>query len=112
VVGVIAGVLFTGLTAWVVWAGLAQEATTVQFNVLAYQVLDDEAVQVRYQVVRDPTREVRCTLEAQNTYHEPVGRVDVSVAAGDPRVVERRDVIKTTERAVTALVVGCRYLER
>lgn len=110
-VGLIGGVLLAGLVGWLAWAGLHQQRTSVQSTVVGYTVVGDHAVRIRYLVTRDPDRPVRCTLEAQDSYHEPVGRVDVAVPTGGPQEAQRSGTVATTRRAVTGLVVGCRYTD-
>ncbi len=92
---------------WLAWSASYFANPVAHVTLIGYQVLDDAHVSVRYMVTRDPAVTLRCTLQAQDSEHAPVGQVSVTVPAGQPGTVTRIDTVRTTALAVTGFVVGC-----
>ncbi|HET7474628.1 MAG TPA: DUF4307 domain-containing protein [Dermatophilaceae bacterium] len=97
-----------GGVAIAIWFGLAATVGRVGWTDLGYRVLDNQTVQVSYQVHRPDAERVTCTLRALDRSFGTVGTVEVVVPAGGPGTVQRTDRIRTTTRAVTGLVRECR----
>ncbi|HSF27054.1 MAG TPA: DUF4307 domain-containing protein [Actinomycetes bacterium] len=92
---------------WFLWSAAYHAAPDATTRLIGYSVTGPDAVQVRYEVTRDPAEAVQCTLEAQDRFHDSVGRLTVDVPAGGEATVARADVVRTTAPAVTGLVLGC-----
>jgi hypothetical protein len=92
---------------WFLWTAMDHANPPASATLVGYTVTGDDEVRIRYEVTRDPATTVTCTLEAQDRYHDPVGRVSITVPAGGDATVARSDAVRTTARAVTGIVVGC-----
>ena len=82
---------------WFLWAAMDHATPATTSSLVGYTVTGDDEVRIRYEVTRDPATTVTCTLEAQDRYHEAVGRVTVTVPDGGERTVARDDAVRTTE---------------
>ncbi len=103
VVGVLGVVL---LTAAVIWYGVATQVGAVTPQVVGYAVLSDAATSIDYQVNRPEGTGLSCTLTALDDRHGRVGTAVDQVPPGSGWA--RRQVeIRTTHRAVTAVVDSC-----
>lgn len=95
-------------TAVVVWLGLGMADVPVTWSDHGFRVDGAEQVEVVYDVSRpDPSVPVRCTLEALNEQYAQVGVRTVDVPPATERTVRRRDVVRTSELAVTGVVKEC-----
>lgn len=92
---------------WFLWTAMDHANPPASATLVGYTVTADDEVRIRYEVTRDPATAVTCTLEAQDRYHDAVGRVSVTVPNGGDATVARDDTVRTTSRAVTGIVVGC-----
>jgi len=101
-------VLGLALLGWLVWVAVAASNPETRSTVVAFRVVDDRAVRVRFEVVADRDEPVTCTVQAQDGRGTTVGLATVEVPPG-PR--EQRDaevVVETRGRAATATVADCR----
>ena len=105
-IGIVALVAALAL-GWLVWSASYYANPVASVSLIGYQVVDDAHVTVRYSVTRDPADTLQCTLQAQDSEHNPVGQVAVTIPAGQPGTVNRLDTVRTTARAVTGFVLGC-----
>jgi hypothetical protein len=97
-------VLFTGA---VVALGWRLSNPAVSFQVRAFDVKSDEAVELTFLVRRkDPDAAVTCLLRARSTQNQEVGRRTVVVPPGKAEAVTVT-VITTTARATLAEVQQC-----
>ncbi|SDG77739.1 protein of unknown function [Lentzea fradiae] len=112
-------------TRWARWALLA---VAVAFGVLiafvayrnwgtkpieaeqtAFTLLDDERVEVTFQVSRDqPERPAVCIIRARSKDGDEAGRREVLVPPGNSVVVETT-VVRASKPPVTGEVFGCSY---
>ena len=75
----------------------------------AFRVLDDGAVEITFQVVREqPQRPAVCIVRARSIDGDETGRKEVLVPAGEPSVLAST-VLRTSRRPVTGEVFGCSY---
>ncbi len=79
----------------------------VRFGTIGYQVLDDTAVEVRFEVRKALTDTVTCALQARDRDNTVVGRETVTVGPSDREQVLMARRVATTGRAATGEVVGC-----
>lgn len=108
VVGTTAVVLMSALA---VWFGLSATTGRVHWVDTGHEIVSGTQVDVRFDLRRDPSRQVTCRLEAQDFSHAVVGRADVTVApsAGSPsRHVE---TLRTASPAITGYVDECWYTD-
>ncbi|GAB7190238.1 hypothetical protein NUM3379_09440 [Kineococcus sp. NUM-3379] len=99
-----------GLLAWMVWVVLASTAERAEPTVISYRVLDDSRIELRYTVAKEPSTTVRCVLQALDAAHGEVGVVEDEFGPGPAELVDRTTVVRTTGRAVTAVVRSCGVL--
>lgn len=78
-----------------------------KWGLLGFTVNGDRGVTVRWQVERDPSRQISCELEAEDFHHVTVGRRTVVVPAGAPARQDREAYLSTTATAVAAQVLSC-----
>ncbi len=108
----VAGALLAALVAYVGWVAFHQVTTGVRAGVLTYDVVGDELVEVRLEVLRPPRTDVSCTVLARDRSKAIVGNVNVDVPpGGDRRIVIEIDV-PTRARAVSGELVACRAARR
>ncbi|SHG54833.1 DUF4307 domain-containing protein [Streptoalloteichus hindustanus] len=105
------------LTAVVALAGLALAvilfrnlgSPPIEGKQVAYRVLDEGAVEVGFEVVRDhPDRAAMCIVRTRSQDGDEAGRREVLVPPGTDRTVLNA-VVRTSKRPVTGEVFGCSY---
>lgn len=99
------------MVATAVWFGISATSGRVHWVETGHQIVSATQVDVRFDLRRDPSREVVCRLEAQDASHSVVGRADVTVgpsAASPSRHVES---VRTAAPAVTGYVSECWYAD-
>lgn len=80
----------------------------VKGELTAYELLDDETVQVTVGVTRpDPSQPVVCIVRARAIDGSETGRREVLVPPSDQRVVQVTTVVKSTRKPVVGDVYGC-----
>lgn len=108
---VIGTVAVLAATAVAVWFAVAATAGRVQWLSTGFEVISRSQVDVRFDVTRDPSREVVCTLEAQDEMHAVVGRTDVVVGPTGSSPSRHIFSVRTAGPAVTGYVDSCRYAD-
>jgi Domain of unknown function (DUF4307) len=93
---------------WVVWAGLGQARADVRWSAVGFVVQGSRAVQVTYDVGKDPSATVVCRIRALDRTKSVVGLTDVTIGPTSRRVTRRTDRVRTSATAVTGLVDSCR----
>jgi Domain of unknown function (DUF4307) len=101
-------VLVGAFGAWVLWAGLGAATPDVRSDVLGFRIGSAATVRVRIEVSADARRTVTCTLQAQDSSHEPVGLARTTLPAGTDATRRADVVVRTRSKAVTAVIQGCR----
>lgn len=108
---VVGTVLVLVASAIAVWFAVAATAGRVHWTLTGFDVVSPSQVDVRFDITRDPTREVVCTLEAQDEFHTVNGRTDVRVPAADASPSRHIESVRTASPSVTGYVDSCRYAE-
>jgi hypothetical protein len=95
------------VVSWVVWVGLLGPSASLGSRDLGYQLIGDDAVEVRYEVTADAGTEVSCALQALNDTFAIVGWKVVPIPASDEGTRQFRETLRTSEPAVTGLIYRC-----
>ncbi|MDT3396718.1 DUF4307 domain-containing protein [Streptomyces sp. B1866] len=104
---VVGAVLGAGAVAVLGWFGFSYfTSQDVTGQVTAFQVVSDDAVQVRLEVTKGESATGVCTLRALDADHAEVGRKDVTIDQRRDDVV-RVVTVRTTSRATAAELVDC-----
>jgi hypothetical protein len=103
-VGAVLGVVLLLFVGWIGWDKLA--GTEVSAEVIKFQVVSDQEVQVHVEVRKDAGVTAVCTLRSLAEDHGEVGRKDVRLAQDSDRV-DTVVTIRTTSRGTSAELVGC-----
>ncbi len=96
------------MSAVAIWFGIAASAG-VSWTNTGYVVVDEQQVQVRFDLVRDPSRAVSCVLEAQDERHAVVGATTVVVPAEASSPSRHIETVRTATLSVTGYVDTCEY---
>ena len=100
----LAGLLGVGLLAFSWFAYDRATGGRTRFVVLGYEVVDDHAVEVRFEVTKAKDATVVCEVRARDRDGVEVGNEDVTVGPGQAVVTHR---LTTARRAATGEVTGC-----
>ena len=100
----LAGLLGVALLAFSYWAWDRASSGRTRVTVLGYEVVDEHAVDVRFEVTKDATATVVCEVRARDRDGAEVGSEDVTVGPGKTVVTWR---LTTVRRAATGEVTGC-----
>lgn len=96
---------------FLLWAALHHANPAVRAAVTGFAIVDDERVDVVFEVRRDPGTEVTCTLRARGIDRSTVGTVQIPVAASAERTSAVRAAVPTRTRAVSGELVRCQAAE-
>ncbi len=96
-----------GALAWVVWAGLGQASADVRWTDVGFVIVGDTAVQVTYDIGKDPKATAVCSLRALDRHKTAVGIAQVTIGPSERRVTRRTDTVRTSAQAVTGVVRDC-----
>ncbi|MGC1208635.1 MAG: DUF4307 domain-containing protein [Ornithinimicrobium sp.] len=99
------------MSALAIWFGVASATGKVNWTNTGFEVTSSEEVQVRFDLIRDPTRAVECVLEAQDESHFVVGQTSTIVEPGDASRSRHVAAVRTAGPAVTGYVERCDYVE-
>lgn len=92
---------------WVVWAGLGQASADVRFSEVGFRVMDDQRVEVTYDIGKDPTATAVCTVQALDRSKGTVGLVQVTIGPTTAKVTRNIATVRTSAPAVAAIVRDC-----
>lgn len=98
--------------AWWLWLAAVRSNPPVRWQVTGYDATSGTAVDIRWQVERDPGVAVECVLRARDARGEEVGRVRVVVPVDDAEGIDMSHTLKTSGQAVTGEVLTCVELTR
>lgn len=104
VVGVVLGLLGTAMG---VWFALAATVTKPNWRDVSFDVVDDQTVDVRFEVTKPRDMTAVCTVLAQEINHGVVGRTQVTVPPSDQLSTITQARIRTTSLAVIGTVRTC-----
>ena len=103
----LAAVAAFGALTWVVWAGLGQARADVRSSDVGFRILDNQSVEVTYDVGKDPNSTAICTLQAFDRDKGTVGLAQVTVGPREQRVTRNVATVRTSAQALTAVVRDC-----
>ncbi|MET9364942.1 DUF4307 domain-containing protein [Streptomyces sp. NPDC006632] len=104
IVGSVLGVALLGVVAWIGFDYVGGQSLSAQ--VIKFKVVSDTKVEVHLEVTKDKDAKGTCTLRAQQTSGDDVGRADFRF--DEPvKQVDKVLTITTTSRATSANLVGC-----
>ncbi|QLD10630.1 DUF4307 domain-containing protein [Microbacterium oleivorans] len=103
----VAGVLGAGVLGMVAWTTVAGAIDSVDTDATGFEVVDDHAVVVSFQVSGAAGKPLACTLEAQDTEHGVVGWQVVEYPAADGVSRAFTETIPTVALATNGLVTSC-----
>ncbi|MBS0023535.1 DUF4307 domain-containing protein [Microbacterium paraoxydans] len=89
------------------WMTVAQSMTSVDADDLGFELVDEHAVDVRFQVTGVQGKDVVCVLEALDEEFGVVGWKVVELPASDRHSQTRSERIPTVAEATTGLVNTC-----
>ncbi|WJV46521.1 DUF4307 domain-containing protein [Streptomyces flavofungini] len=104
IVGSVLGVLMLGVIGWFGYASIA--GTELSGEMIKFDVVSDQAVEVHLEVRKDADANGYCTLRSQAEDGSEVGRADFRFDQDKGRV-DKVVTLRTTERATSAELVGC-----
>lgn len=92
---------------------VAGSPTQLEDHVVSLRLDQPGQATVVYEVSKAPLAEARCTLQAQDVYHDPIGRLTQTIGPNNAnlRSTTHTAVIRLdspTARAVTAFIQDCR----
>ncbi|WP_435298395.1 DUF4307 domain-containing protein [Timonella sp. A28] len=101
--GTLALILAVAVAAWYAWS-----SPTIRGKNVGFSIKSSEVIEITFDVAKPLDMTVVCTLDALNENYAQVGTKEVTIGPAD--VFEQRfsTDIRTTERAVTAVVDVCR----
>ncbi len=106
--GIVAAVGVTAVVlSWVVWVGLLGPNASLGSRDLGYDLVGDDAIEVRYEVTMDAGQTASCALQALNNTFAIVGWKVVTIPASDEGTRQFRETLRTSEPAVTGLIYRC-----
>lgn len=108
VIGVLACLVMAGIA---VWWGISATAGRVLWEDAGHEVVSDSRIDVRYDVSRDPDREVVCRIVARDLRGAAVGRAEVTLPPETASRARHVSAVRTASRAVTGAVEECWYPE-
>lgn len=107
VIGVTVLAVLVG-TAVAVFAYQRLGSPEVSGEMSAYQVLDDQTVQVTITVTReDPSRPVACIVRARSLDGSETGRREILVEPSSEPIVQVTTVVKTSQPPLVGDIYGC-----
>ena len=81
----------------------------IQGKQVAFEVLDDSSVRIRFEVRRDdPSRPADCVVRARSEDGSEAGRKEVLIRPSEGMTIQET-VLRTSSRATTGEVFGCTY---
>lgn len=102
----LAAVALVGAIATAVWFGISA-SSGVSWTDAGHQVVDDQHIRVRFDVVDTKRRPLTCSISALGEDHGVVGRSTQRFAASEFDSTRHTVTLRTTQRAVTGEVEEC-----
>lgn len=98
------------MSAIAIWFGMASSSGKVNWIDTGFVLTSSSEVEVRFDLHRDPAREVECIIEAQDENHFVVGRTTTVVEPASASPSRHTATVATAGPAVTGYVDSCVYL--
>lgn len=93
---------------WLIWAALVHSRPAVSGALHIWDIKSDDTVTFTLTVERpDPSVAATCRVLAQATNFETVGEKTISVPAGEDRLTDVRDSLRTIRRATSVSLDTC-----
>ena len=89
------------------WVSLHDSGNRITATTVAYDVVDDSSVLIRFDVTRPQQLSVSCTLRALDGHFCVVGSAVVAIPPGAEGTTHHVATIRTAARAVTGVVQDC-----
>ncbi|NHN56670.1 DUF4307 domain-containing protein [Calidifontibacter sp. DB0510] len=105
-VGIVAGLLACGAA---VWFGISATRGLSWSDAGFDNPVPNNRITMRFDVVNQDGRPVRCTLKAMDIRHAQVGITTVDLPASSYQSTRYQRTIPTVAQAVTGTVVNCEY---
>lgn len=102
--GIGVAVVIVALFGWSIVQGAMDD---VDVDTATFEVVDDHAVTLGFQVTAPPGSAIACALEAQDEGHGVVGWRVVELSASEAHSRAFREVIPTTALATSGFVNSC-----
>lgn len=102
--GIVVAVVIVALFGWSIVQGAMDD---VDVDTATFEVVDDHAVTLGFQVTAPPGSAIACALEAQDEGHGVVGWRVVELPASEAHSRAFREVIPTTALATSGFVNSC-----
>lgn len=103
----VAAVLAAAVAATAWFAILQQRSDPVAYDVVGFDVLGPEEVEVTFQVHMPVGTTATCTVEALAPSYAQVGALDVPVGPAESRTSAYVVTVGTSQEATSAVVAGC-----
>jgi hypothetical protein len=100
---VLVAVLFVG---WVIWAAVQQADPPMQWRTVGVSDVSDTSVTLAFEVDKDPSDAVVCTVRALDASGVEVGRAEVPVT-GNQSTTSVVYTLQVTARPASADVIDC-----
>lgn len=104
IVAIAVGALAVGAFAWLT---VSSSINSVDVDTTGFQVVDERAVTLEFQVSAPAGAAIACTLEAQDEEHGVVGWKVVEIPASETHARAFRETIPTVAGATTGFVNSC-----
>lgn len=98
------------VVALLVWIGADLLRDPVQWRDVGFSVQGPQAVEVTFDVVKDPAVTAVCTVHALSSGFAEVGVIEMTAGPAPARVERHTVTVATAELAVTGIVDGCRVV--
>jgi len=105
-------VVAVGMIALFGWFTVQGSLNSVDADTTSFEVVDEHAVSLGFQITAPPGAPVACAIEAQDHEHGVVGWRIVELPASDLHARAFRERIPTTALATTGFVNSCWVLPR
>lgn len=105
VAAAVVGALIVG--GWAVWASSGPPAGTVEAVDTGFAVLQDRAVEVRFELTVEPGRRSACAVQALSQQFQVIGWRVVEYPASSERTRAFTEQVRTLDQAVTGLIYRC-----
>jgi hypothetical protein len=102
-----AAIFVVVLGAWLLWAGLLENADALEAQNVAHTVVSDREVQVTWQLNAEPGTSTSCALQALNESFSIVGWKIIEVPPSELRTRSLTESVLTSEQSVTGLIYRC-----
>lgn len=94
---------------WVVWTGYLVPGPTLEPRLIGYTILDEDRVEIRFEVSATPGNDIVCALAAQDDRHAIVGWKVLEIPAGEQFTRHFQETVVTSQPSGAGLISTCRF---